>query len=270
MLETDRKLIAYEIHPNGSQGMPLEPATYQRQWMDETRDRFAYRCLPLTIANQYGWVIGCPANFGAIWTGGENKADVHFQWPGWPDNRITSHFGHGVLTFSIPFLFRTPKGVNLWVKGPTNQPKDGIFALEGVVEADWSVSTFTMNWRFTRPNQTVYFSEGEWICMVLPMMRGLVDRMIPTIEQLGDAPELKAEFDEWSRSRAGFIKKLNEKEPEAIKQKWQRDYFQGKASDGETVEDHQTRINLKPFARADGKTPPPATPQSPDASDLLG
>lgn len=45
---------AYRVHPAG---LPLTPAPIDRDWMDATPDRFAYRCLPLVIANQAGWVI---------------------------------------------------------------------------------------------------------------------------------------------------------------------------------------------------------------------
>ncbi len=37
--------------------MPLQTAERTRQWMEDTVDRFAYRCLPLAIANQVGWDI---------------------------------------------------------------------------------------------------------------------------------------------------------------------------------------------------------------------
>jgi Family of unknown function (DUF6065) len=43
-------------------------------------------------------------------------------------------------------VFRTPPGCNLYVRGPANSPKDGIAALEGIIETDWSEATFTMNW----------------------------------------------------------------------------------------------------------------------------
>jgi len=51
------------------------------------------------------------------------KEDVEIRFDGPSDNRITSHFGVGTFTFSIPYLFRTPLGINLWVKGPANYIK---------------------------------------------------------------------------------------------------------------------------------------------------
>src|SRR5205807_231232 len=95
------------------------------------------------------------------------------------DDRIKSHFGAGVVTFTIPYLFRTPKGVNLWVKGPTNYFKDGAAPLEGVVETDWAVSSFTMNWKLTRPGLPVRFARGEPICMIVPVPRGLAEELDP-------------------------------------------------------------------------------------------
>ena len=44
-------------------------ADWQRDWMNATPHRFAYRCLPLTIVNQTGWWIRNPVGFTATWRG---------------------------------------------------------------------------------------------------------------------------------------------------------------------------------------------------------
>ena len=80
-----------------------------------------------------------------------------------------STFGSGILTFTIGYLFRTAPGYNLHVRGPANSPKDGIVALEGVVESDWTEAAFTMNWKVTRPNHPVVFEENEPIAMISPL-----------------------------------------------------------------------------------------------------
>jgi hypothetical protein len=129
--------------------------------MDDSDRKFPYRCLPLVIANQYGWEILSTHHFRATWDGsstpeGLRIEDLH------GDGRLQchSHFGEGVLTFQVPFLFKTSEGWNLIVRGPANSPKDGIVALDGIIETDWTPSTFTMNWRFTRAG-TIEFLRGE-------------------------------------------------------------------------------------------------------------
>ena len=157
MEESGLRLIAYE-HTNVIEPVAVRKASPQRDWMDATHHRFAYRCLPLVIANQAGWMISCPATFRAHWSGGSGLSAITIHIPegqgGYgplpPQLFIASHFGSGVLTFSLPYLFRTSPGYNLWVKGPVNMIKDGIQPLEGMVETDWAHATFTMNWKFTR------------------------------------------------------------------------------------------------------------------------
>ena len=50
--------------------LEIETGDQRREWMDETPDRFAYRCLPLLIANQAGWDLLCPTKFWLRWDGG--------------------------------------------------------------------------------------------------------------------------------------------------------------------------------------------------------
>ena len=45
-------LIAFIV---GKRDVELRPAPLERDWMDASGERFAYRCLPLSIANAYGW-----------------------------------------------------------------------------------------------------------------------------------------------------------------------------------------------------------------------
>jgi hypothetical protein len=259
-----RRIEAYEIHP--PRDMAIVKAPYQRDWMDATNQRFAYHCLPLVIANQAGWLISNPASFSACWNGGIRRDDLTLDFgtgpnPGsltfqtcvgaeWApaENRITSHFGSGIVTFTLPYLFRTPPGVNLWVKGPSNCVKDGVCPLEGIVEADWSAATFTMNWKLTRPG-TVRFERGEPICMIVPVLRGLAESLEARQAPLASNPEVEEAFHLWEAGRSQFLLDLAQRQPEAVARGWQKDYFQGRGAEGARAEGHQTRVQLKEFVR---------------------
>lgn len=247
-MSEEKKLIAYEIHDHPT--MPIQPAPITRDWMDAASQRFPYRCLPLVIANQNGWVIGSPCSFRVYWYGGMNKEDLEVQFDsGYPDPCVVSHFGQAVLTFSLPYLFRTPRGINLWVKGPSNYIRDGIQALEGVVESDWSPATFTMNWKVTRPNHWITFQQGEPICMIVPIPRGFLEHLEPVRMPLRTNPELHAQYKLWEKGRSQFLEGIAKHDQEVIKRGWQKDYFQGRDQQGGRFEEHQTRIDLKEFRR---------------------
>jgi hypothetical protein len=216
--------------------------------MNSLPRRFANRCLPILIANQYGWIIYNPRRLTATWDGSPTLEGLHvvFEEP-CSNPYASSHFGHGILTFSIGRLFRTPPGYNLHVRGPANWPKDGIAPLEGIVETDWSYATFTMNWKMTRPGQPVTFEVDEPIAMVLPVKRGEIERFRPEIHPLSIDPAWASGYREWTDSRSQFNAALRAGEADAVAVGWQRHYFLGVTLEGKHEPEHQTSVSLAPF-----------------------
>lgn len=243
------QLIAYDIYP--PHDMPLTPAPITRPWMDATPKRFAYRCLPLTIANQCGWVIGCPCSFSVRWSGDPAIEGLTIVFDEKPDPRISSLFGHGIITFNMPYLFRTPADTNLWVKGPTNWPKDAACPLEGMVETDWTNATFTMNWKLTRPDYLVRFERGEPICMIAPYPRNLLREISPIRTPLSNDKQSHDAYKRWSSDRDDFHAKIKSRDPDALKRGWQKDYFQGRDPGSEQAEGHLTKMSVRPFQVVD-------------------
>jgi hypothetical protein len=242
------KLICY---PTFGEPPAIRPAPASRTWMDATPESFAYRCLPLLIANSHGWEILSPCAFTAVWTGGVEREAVQVVTDT-PAHKVlapSGHFGSGVLTFQTKALFRTQPGVNLWATGPVNQPKDGIAPLSGVIETDWAPYPFTMNWLFTRPNHPVRFEEGEPFCFFFPLMRDTVEATDPEIRDLNTNPELKAEHRLWFKDRAYFSHDfLNVPDSAARKAKWTKLYYRGLRADGTAgPPSHQAKLRLRPF-----------------------
>jgi hypothetical protein len=217
--------------------------------MDATDERYAYRCLPLLIANQAGWFILNEHPFEVIWDGTRALSGVRVRQKdkGTARPPVTSHFGEGIITFHIPYLFRTSPGYNLLVRGPSNSPKDGVQALEGLVESDWTSATFTMNWKITRPKRWLRFHKGEPICMLVPQRRGELEAFQPTIADLSSNAELSSAHKRWADSRSQFLAALLVRKTDAVNRKWQKDYFQGRSPGGAGSSQHQTVLHLRSF-----------------------
>lgn len=227
----------------------VRAASSRRDWMDATPESFAYRCLPLNIANAHGWEILSPCGFEAEWNGGGGVDDVVIRpdRPGEPRAPVAL-FGQGVLTFHVDGLFRTPPGFSLWVGGPPNAAKDALAPLGGLVETDWSPFTFTMNWRFTRPDQTVRFEDGEPICFLFPVERTLIETVKPRIADIAEAPGLKAQFEAWSASRDAFQAAVTAHPTTAPADKWQKFYYRGvDAREAPGPPDHRAKLRLAEF-----------------------
>jgi len=243
-MKKDKKIKKWNLYDKSE--IKLIPSTKDREWMKNTPNSFAFRCLPLTIANGFGWTILNKDYTEIMWNEqqeikstliksfDENKKEINSRW-------ILSHFGSGVVTFSFDFIFETERGHNLYVKGPANNPKRGISPLEGIVETDWLPFTFTMNWKITEPNFKIVFEKDEPICQIFPIERFYMESWEPEECVISDNKELHDKFNDWSSSRVDYNKFLT---TESI---GQRDYMKGIDKDGIKFKDHQNNIKSCPF-----------------------
>ena len=241
----DRRIIAYRVHDISDGTFPqLVPAPADRDWMEQGTGGWANRCLPLRIANQCGWFLLNDCDFVVAWDGRNGLDAVQIRSQGDAPPYAQSMFGFGTLTWVIPYLFRTPAGVNLLIRGPANEVKDGIAPLDGIVETDWLSATFTVNWKFTRPFKKVAFRRGEPIAMILPIRRGDVETLVPEIRNIESDPKLYEEFTTWHEKRlAAVANRATGQGTRTI----QAHYIRGETASGEKAREHQNHLDVAPF-----------------------
>lgn len=254
----------------------LVPSPALRQWMDDFPDRHPYRCLPLSIANTHGWDVLSPVDMEVTWNGGPAVSDLTIKAlgplpPDMPlDHFAKSNFSRGIVTFHTSYIFRTPPEWCIFVSGPFNKPKNGISPLTGIIETDWLPYPFTMNWQMTQAG-TVRFSKGEPLCTIMPIPKHYLEGWDVVVHEAGDDPVLAAEQQSFAEERDRFMQKLNAKDPETIKQAWQRHYFVGRHPDGTMVEGHANKVRLKDPVYKGGTRPIYAKekPSSQVATDIM-
>jgi hypothetical protein len=241
-------LTAYRLHEHDT-FLKIVPAPADRFWMDFTTHGWANRCLPLRIANQAGWHVLNNSKFEVEWNGKPEVDAVTINFlDGRPSRFVKSNFGFGILTWYLPYLFRTSPGYNLLVRGPANMPKDGISPIEGLVETDWVEGTFSVNWKITRPFMKIRFDNDDPICMLVPQRRVELEMTEPTIRNLESNPELFDGYKEWIASRRAFVSQVSANPPKKDEPRpWQGHYTRGTHVSGETAPTHQTKLQLRPF-----------------------
>ncbi len=148
------------------EGWALRPSPPRRRWMDELPQ--SYQCLPMVIANQWGWQVLCPTEVRVTWDGTPGLDGLRVEVAPQYEPAIKSQFGSGIVTFSPPWLFRTSPGWDLYLKGPSNRWKPNCAPLEGVIETWWLNYTFTLNWKLVEPG-TVTFAQGESLGQLVPV-----------------------------------------------------------------------------------------------------
>ncbi len=196
------KLVARSLHNFAPR---VVPARAGRAWIDAMPAHHAYRCLPMSIANAYGWNILCPIPIEIEWNGGPTVHDLNVRalkpLPGGGPVRYfcVSHFGSGIATMHLDYIFRTDPGWNLLATGPFNSPKENAYPLTGIVDTDRLPFPFTMNWKVLRPGRAS-FDEGEPICAIFPIRMEAVVEAKPEIGPLSADPELERDYEAFRSS----------------------------------------------------------------------
>jgi hypothetical protein len=197
-----------------------------------------YRCLPLTIANQYGFLVAVDYDFSVTWNGGDSIEDLVIERDGYSDNSkisIDSHFGSGIFTVGLPFVLRTPPGINLMTINPPNYIIPNSTVMSGSIETDNLRHNFTINIKVQIPDLTVKYKKGAPIAAIMP-----VQRYFPDSFDLKNASDIfdKNTVDEEKQSIKDFSNFRKDVEP-TLKNHVNRFYFLGKDVYGNDFPDHQ-------------------------------
>jgi hypothetical protein len=225
-----------KIHVIGSNKskMNISPANVKRGWMSESNNH-AYSCIPLTVANQYGWICHAVETFTATWDGGYGVDSVKIESS---ENlmSVSSHFGNGILTLLVDFIIETPPNTSIYVRGITNSNKTNIYPLDGIVETDWLPFTFTMNYKFHTPG-SVTFEKGEPIFMFFPIEISYIESFKITESSISKDSEFMEKYKKYQTSRKDFMQQK--------KKGKQGFYVSGKIVDEkQEIPNHKVKLNL--------------------------
>lgn len=224
----------------------IRPCAPQRGWMDEVPQKYVYRCIPMVAANTMGWELLNPVEARVSWNGGSLNPDVTIQTDGQSPFSAGSHFGSGIVTWYLPFLFRTAPDMGLVVAGPANHDRDDAVPLDAFVRTDWLPFPFTMNWRLLRQNEEIVFKKGEPICRVYPFPLALLEETTLEITRLEDDPGFLEEVNKF-----GAARQANAAKQQADAQRWMET---GEAPTGEGVWNSQY-VRMRSNVKGEGYQP---------------
>jgi hypothetical protein len=238
MSKVPEKSIAYFFDRNEYNGKDIDKFIDR---LDIKRDWFSphfYKCLPLSIANSYGFVVKSEYDFSANWNGTPDRDSTVITAPDYNKDlypRVDSRFGHGIITLTYPFQLRTPPGINLMTINPPNVVINNITVMSGAIETDNLRWFFTFNLKIQNPNIETYFKKGDPLSGFIPIPRYFADsfeliNFENFITEKEREEELKASLD--------FAHKRNTIEKD-LPDKVGRDYYLGRDVYGNIFSDHQ-------------------------------
>lgn len=183
----------------------------KREWMDNTYNKHAYQCLPMTYANVYGWELQLEQDVVVQWDGGNTPPTII------SGEKIQTNIGAhklivhssiiGMISFSTQYAFRTEENYDIWIGGSPNYMVDGAKPLSAIIPSSWWPDEFQMNWVITKIGEPITFEAGMPFMFFTLFDNRVLAETTFEVSSLWDDKELVEQ-----RSKYGDMKAKNNQE----------------------------------------------------------
>lgn len=164
--------ISVEKH-KGSH-VEISPMSIKRDWMDNTPEKHAYRCFPVTQANMVGWNLYCDEDVKFIWNGITNTSPENVEiLEG--KNFTYSGRGQSTVSFMTGLVFKTAENVSFLVINPVNYFNPDFETMSYLISTSWYDNDFPLAIRVKTPNKEITIKAGEPIATIIPISLTAID-----------------------------------------------------------------------------------------------
>ena len=197
------KITLTKFHQNPPD---IKQSRLKRDWMDETYNKHAYKCLPMTAANVNGWELILQQDVVVQWDG-DNSPPKVLEGEFLNGRAVVVPSIIGIISFATGWAINTEEGYDTWVTGSPNYFVDGAVPLSATIPSSWWPDEFNMNWKITKIGEPVTFKAGMPFMFFNIYDNSLLEETQFTIENLWDKPELMTKRKSYSDAK---MKKLHE------------------------------------------------------------
>lgn len=159
------KIKVYKVpnHP-----VSIKQTEIQRDWMDQTYDRHAYKCFPISLANTIGWSISFSEDIEFIWDGISDTTPNHIKII--KGERLCSlGRANGTISFNTGLYFKTGKNISILSIVPPNYFIKGATPFTSIMSTSFYSDVFPVSWKITQPDELITIKAGTPVATIIPM-----------------------------------------------------------------------------------------------------
>jgi hypothetical protein len=146
----------------------ISPMSIKRDWMDDTPEKHAYRCFPVTQANMIGWNLSWKEDIKFIWNGTNNTLPDNIKILT-ENNLLYTGRGQSSISFVTGLTFRTEKDVSLFVINPVNYFNEDFETISSLISTSWFDNDFPLAIKAKVPNKEILIKAGQPIATIIPI-----------------------------------------------------------------------------------------------------
>jgi len=159
----------------------ISQMSVKRDWMDETSERHAYRCFPITQANVVGWSLACTKDIVFIWDGINDQTADHIKITS-PSGAYAGR-GQSSISLNTGLIFRTTNEVSILTINPVNYFNDDFETISNMISTSFYDNPLPLAIKAKKSNVETRIIAGTPVATIIPIsLTALNDSSINIVE----------------------------------------------------------------------------------------
>jgi hypothetical protein len=145
----------------------ISQMSVKRTRMDETSERHAYRCFPVTQANVVGWSLSCTEDIVFTWDGTNDQTPDHIKITS-PSGAYAGR-GQSSISLNTGLVFRTANDVSLWTINPVNYFDNDFETMSNLISTSFYDSPLPLAIKAKNANVETRIAAGTPVATIIPI-----------------------------------------------------------------------------------------------------
>jgi hypothetical protein len=209
----------------------ISPMSIKRDWMDQTAEKHAYRCFPVTQANMIGWSLSCSKDIRFIWNGINDQTGDNIKILEGGDFCYTGR-GQSTLSFNTGVVFKTDENISLFTINPVNYFSDDFETMSCLMSTSFYHNPIPLAIKARSANKEILIKAGTPIATVIPISLTAMDNTFIQIYKYQDIGRKREKADRSYGDAAQEINKAG---------KWTDWYRNAVNEKGESLGSHEVK-----------------------------
>lgn len=179
--------MQFEIYKASPYSAEIKQLTIKRQWMEDTFDKHAYHCFPVTLSNGLGWGISFPEEISFIWDGISDSTDTHVKVLKGHKYVYTGR-SNATISFKTGLILKTKEDLSMMAMPTPNWPIDGVWPFTVLISTSFFAGEFPIAWRITKSNEVITIPANTPVASVMPISLKSLNNSEGIIKKITDLP----------------------------------------------------------------------------------
>jgi hypothetical protein len=146
----------------------ISPMTIKRDWMDQTSEKHAYRCFPVTQANVVGYSLSCKEDIEFVWDGINDQTPDHIKIIKAPEGSYGGR-GQSSISLNTGLIFRTEQDVSIFTVNPVNYFSNDFETMSNLISTSFYDNPLPLAIKAKSPNKSVVIKAGTPVATIIPI-----------------------------------------------------------------------------------------------------